>query len=408
MNNIPFSIPLINNEVKSEVIDTLENTGWLTSGPKVLQFEQEISKISECDNVVCVNSWTSGAMLVLKWFGVGDGDEVIIPAYTYSATALAVLNIGAIPIMVDVGDDFNIDTNLIKQKINHRTKAIIPVDLGGLPCDYQKIMQILCEPEIRNIFIPQNERQSKLGRILLLSDSAHSIGSIYNGKPTPKSNDISVYSFHSVKNITTGEGGGITLNLPAPFDNNEEYRFLKSFSLNGQTKSAFEKNQPGNWRYDIIDQGLKANMPDICAAIGLAQIKSYKDLLLPERKKIFNLYNKFFNSCEWAILPLGENEIKESSYHLYLLRIKNFTEKQRDKAIFEISSLGIGVNVHYIPMASLTLFKNLGYELKEYPNTKNLYVNVISLPIYNGLTSENISHISKSIIKIIEKIKNDK
>lgn len=400
--NIPFSLPLINQNVFNEVFDTLKNTGWLTSGPKVKEFEHELSKISNCKNTVCVNSWTSGAMLILKWYGIGQGDEVIIPSYTYSATALAVLNIGAIPIMIDVANDFNIDTTLIKQKINNKTKAIMPVDLGGLPCDYHEIMQIICEPEVRNIFNPQNERQYKLGRILLLSDSAHSIGSIYKGKPTPQSTDFSIYSFHSVKNITTGEGGAITLNLPAPFNNDEEYKFLKSFSLNGQTKSAFEKNQPGNWRYDIIDQGLKANMPDICAAIGLAQIKDYSDLLLPERKKIFNLYNKCFSGHKWAITPLGENEIKESSYHLYLLRIDDFSEIQRDKAIIEISSLGIGVNVHYVPMATLTLFKNLGYNINDYPNTINLYKNVISLPIYNGLKPEDVKFISKAIIKIIE------
>lgn len=257
---IPFSLPLIDQTVVDEMLDTLNNTGWLTSGPKVIELENEIKNLTNSKTVVCVNSWTSGAMLMLRWFGVGIGDEVIIPSYTYSATALACLNIGATPVMVDVKDDFTIAPDKIKEAISTKTKAIIPVDIGGWPCDYESIFELINVPEVNNLFNPQHKNQKRLGRILVLADAAHSIGAYYKDKPVGAVADVTVFSFHSVKNITTGEGGAICLNLPQPFNHQEEYRFLKAISLNGQTKSAFEKNQVGGWRYDIIEQGLKANM----------------------------------------------------------------------------------------------------------------------------------------------------
>ena len=283
--NIKFSLPHIDKSVIKEVNSTLTETGWLTSGPKVLEFESELSKYTECKNIIAVSSWTLGAMLTLKRFGIGTGDEVIIPSYTYSATALCVYNIGAMPVMVDVEDDFNISIDKIRKNITKKTKAIIAVDVGGWPANYNKIYEIICSEEIKKRYNPRNSIQSKLGRILLISDAAHSIGSSVNGINAGMLSDITIFSFHSVKNITTGEGGAICLNLPKPFDNKEEKVYLKCLSLHGQNKSAFEKNQVGSWKYDIIDQGLKCNMPDICAAIGLAQIKIYKTNLLPERKK---------------------------------------------------------------------------------------------------------------------------
>jgi len=402
--NIPFSLPHIDDDVINEMNDTLRNSGWLTSGPKVLALEEELKKITTADKVLCVNSWTSGAMLMLRWFGVTYGDEIIIPSYTYSATALACLNIGAIPIMVEVSDDFTIEPSKIKAAITSRTKAIMPVDMGGWPCDYDGIYEVLNDIDVKNIFKPNSDRQKKLGRILVLADAAHSIGATYKGKAIGKVADITVFSLHSVKNITTGEGGAICLNLPNTFDQDIEYKFLKAFSLNGQTKSAFEKNQPGAWKYDIIDQGLKVNMPDLCASVGLAQIRKYQTLLLPERKKIFRFYDSEFGKYEWAILPNGESESRTSSFHLYLLRIKNITENQRDELIQNIGFKGVSVNVHYIPMPMLTLFKKLGYKISDYPNTYNLYANEISIPIYNGLTSEQLVYITSTVIQVYNEL----
>ena len=335
---------------------------------------------------------------MLRWFGVGYGDEVIVPSYTYCATALACLNIGAKPVMVDVLNDFTIDPSKIKKAVTSRTKAILPVDIGGWPCDYDQIYAVLNDPQIKNLFHAQSPKQAKLGRILVLADAAHSVGAFYKGKPIGTAADVSIFSLHSVKNITTGEGGAICLNLPAPFSHPEEYKFLKALSINGQTKSAFEKNQAGGWRYDIIAQGLKVNMPDICASVGLAQIRKYKSTLLPERKEIFHFYNQNFSKYDWAILPPAETEERTSSFHLYLLRFKGITEVQRDEMIQQISAKGVGVNVHYIPMPMFTLFKNLGYRMEDYPNTFKLYANEISLPLYNGLTKEQLVFIVKSII----------
>ncbi len=403
--NIPFSLPVIDSDVINEMNDTLTNTGWLTSGPKVIELEKEFCKLTTANEVVCVNSWVSGAMLMLRWLGVEAGDEVIVPAYTYCATALACLNIGAKPIMVDVTDDFTIDTSKILAAITDKTKAIIPVDIGGWPCDYDAIYEILESKEVAELFLAKNINQKKLGRPLLLADAAHSVGASYKNKPIGVVADVTIFSLHSVKNITTGEGGAICLNLPDQFSTADEYKFLKALSINGQTKSAFEKNQAGGWRYDIIAQGLKVNMPDICASIGLAQIRKYKSTLLPERKEIFHFYDQVFSKNDWAILPFSKDESRESSYHLYLLRIKDITEEQRDAMIQQISLQGVGVNVHYIPMPMLTLFKNLGYKIEDYPNTYKLYANEISLPIYNGLTEDKLEIVVNSVIAAYESLK---
>ncbi len=398
---IPFSLPLIDADVIAEVNDTLTNTGWLTTGPKVRLLEAEISKLSGTP-VLCVNSWTSGAMLMLRWFGIGPGDEVIIPAYTYSATALCAMNIGATVVMVDVLDDFTINAENIRAAITPRTKAILPVDIGGWPADYDAIHAVLDAPEVRALFSPATARQEKLGRILVVSDAAHSIGSTYKGRPNGQWADATVFSLHSVKNVTTGEGGAICLNLPAPFDNDEEYLFLRAFSLNGQNKSAFEKNQTGSWRYDIVDQGLKVNMPDIGAAIGLAQMRKYPTELLPDRKRMFELYQTAFAENDWAILPHYKSDERESSCHLYLLRIAGADEARRDAIIDLISARGIGVNVHYIPMAMLTLFKSRGYQMADYPKTYELYSNEITLPLYNGLSDEHIAEVIAAVRDAVE------
>lgn len=405
MMKIPFSLPVIDEEVIAEMQDTLTHTGWLTTGPKARALEEEIKQFTGGEAVLCVNSWTSGAMLMLRWLGVGPGDEVVIPAYTYSATALCAMNMGAKVVMVDVKDDFTIDPAKIKAVINEHTKVVLPVDIGGYPCDYDAIQAVLEDPAVKALYRPESERQQQLGRIMLLADAAHSLGAFYKGKESGTIADVTVFSLHSVKNITTGEGGAIVLNLPQPFDNQQELTFLRALALNGQNKSAFEKNQPGAWRYDIIDQGLKVNMPDLCATVGLAQMRRYRSVFLPERKKIFEFYVKAFSKYDWAIIPPYHNGLTESSYHLFLLRIKGFDEAQRDRMIQYISEKGIGVNVHYIPMAMLTLFKNRGYRMADYPNTYRLYANEISLPVYNHLTEEQLYVIVNTVVESFEAVK---
>lgn len=399
--SIRFSLPLIDADVIAEVNDTLTNTGWLTTGPKVRLLEDEISKITRTP-VLCVNSWTSGAMLMLRWLGIGPGDEVIIPAYTYSATALCAMNLGATVVMVDVSDDVTIDPEKIRAAVTERTKAVIPVDIAGWPADYDAIHAVLDEPEVRARFVPSTERQEKLGRVFVVTDAAHSIGAVYKGEPAGQLADATVFSLHSVKNITTGEGGAIALNLPAPFDNDEEYLSLRALALNGQTKSAYEKNQPGAWRYDIIDQGLKVNLPDIGAAIGLAQIRKYESTLLPDRKRMFARYQDGFAGYDWALRPIEKNAERESSCHLYMLRISGADESRRDSIIESIARRGVGVNVHYIPMPMLTLFKTRGYRIEDYPATYALYANEITLPLYNGLTDDQIDEVIQAVIDSVE------
>jgi dTDP-4-amino-4,6-dideoxygalactose transaminase len=396
--NIPFSPPYIDQDIINEVVSSLES-GWITTGPKVKALEEEVCKLTQVSNALCVNSWTSGAMLMLKWFGVQAGDEVIIPAYTYSATALAVLHCGATPVMVDVNDDFTMDVEKIREKITSNTKVIMPVDIAGWPCDYKSINQLVNEDAIKSVFIASQPNQTKLGRILVIADAAHSIGAKVDGIETGKLTDITIFSLHAVKNVTTAEGGVICINLPIPFDNAEVYAYLRLMTLNGQTKDAFTKSKAGGWRYDIVDLGMKINMPDVLAAIGLAQIRKYDVQLLQERKRIFNQYSKAFSEFEWAKLPPQDNEHVQSSYHLYALRIQNISEAQRDQMINSIAKEGVAVNVHFIPMPMLTLFKNLGYDIKDYPSTYKNFACEISLPIYPQLNTEQVNYIVQSVVK---------
>lgn len=400
---IPFSPPFIDNEVVNEVLDSL-NSGWITSGPKVKLLEQEVSKIANVPRTLCVNSWTSGAILVLKWFGIKEGDEVIVPAYTYSATALAVLHCGATPVMIDVTNDFTIDVSAIEKAITSKTKVIIPVDIGGWPCDYNAINNLVNKESVKNQFVSNSDKQTSLGRILVISDAAHSIGAFYKGMPAGKLTDLTIFSFHAVKNITTAEGGAICLNLPNSFDNEEEYKLMKLYALNGQNKDAFTKSQAGGWKYDILFAGLKLNMPDICAAIGLAQIRKYNSLLLKERERIARSYHKFFSKYKEFELPPLEDENRKSCFHLYALRIKNCTEEQRDLIIEEITQKGVAVNVHFIPMPMLTVFKNLGYKIEDYLVAYDNYSREISLPIYPQLTKEQVEYICLVVFTSYKKV----
>jgi dTDP-4-amino-4,6-dideoxygalactose transaminase len=401
---IPFSPPYIDQDIINEIVDTLES-GWITTGPKVKALEEETCKLTGVSQALCVNSWTSGAMLILKWFGIKEGDEVIIPAYTYSATALAVLHCGATPVMVDVNEDFTINPNKIKEAITSKTKVIMPVDIAGLPCDYDEINKIVNDKEIIAQFNPESINQERLGRILVLSDAAHSVGAFYNNKACGTLADITIFSFHAVKNITTSEGGVICINLPAPFDNEEEYKMMRLWTLNGQTKDAFTKSKAGGWKYDILFAGLKVNMPDLCAALGLAQIRKYTAEILKERKRVAERYHAFFSQKSWAQLPIIEDEKRKSCYHLYALRINNFSEEQRDAMMELIAADEVSVNVHFIPMPMLTLFKNLGYKIENYPVAYDNFSREISLPIYPQLTDEQVDFICNSIEKAYEKVK---
>lgn len=401
--NIPFSPPYINDDVIAEVVDSLKS-GWITTGPKVKALEAEIQQFCKAKEVLCVNSWTSGAIMMLKWLGVQAGDEVIIPAYTYSATALAVIHAGAKPIMVDVGEDFNISIKAIKEAITSKTKAILPVDFAGFPCDYEEIMALVTLREIQSLFVPTSGVQEKLGRILVINDAAHSLGAFYkNNIRTGSETDIAIFSLHAVKNVTTAEGGAICLNLPAPFDNNELYTTLRQMSLNCQTKDAFSKSKAGGWRYDIVGLGMKINMADVNAAIGLAQMRQYPDLL-SERKRVFNLYNEAFSNLSWPILPPSDSNEKETSYHLYALRINEITEVQRDAIIDEISKKGVAVNVHFIPLPMLSYFKEQGYDIQMFPQSYKNYSCEISLPIYPQLTNDQVSYIIDTVINAYETI----
>ena len=393
---IPFSPPYIDETVINEVVDSLRS-GWITSGPKVKALELEIKTFSGANEVLCVNSWTSGAIMMLRWLGVTTEDEVIVPAYTYSATALAVLHAGAKPVMVDSGADFNISVEAIRKAITPRTKAIIPVDIAGFPCDYDRIMALVTEPEIQRSFQATSTIQEKLGRILVMNDAAHSLGAYYSkNQRTGCETDVAIFSLHAVKNVTTAEGGAICLNLPEPFDNEELYNELRMTSLNCQTKDAFSKSKAGGWRYDITGFGMKINMADVNAAIGLAQIREYPKLL-QERKRVFNTYSEAFSQCEWAVTPPSVQGERETSYHIYALRIKGFTEEQRDRMIDEIAKSEVAVNVHFIPMPMLSFFKSMGYDIQNYPQAYENFKCEISLSIYPQVDREKLNFIIETV-----------
>lgn len=404
---ISFAPPYIDDSVINEVVDSLKS-GWITTGPKVKALEEEIKNFSGAKEVLCVNSWTSGAIMILKWLGVKGGDEVIVPAYTYSATALAVIHAGAKPVMVDCGEDFNISTEAIRKAITNKTKAIIPVDIAGFPCDYDAIMSIVSSPESKGNFNAESPIQEKLGRILVMNDAAHSLGAFYRpGMRTGCETDVAIFSLHAVKNVTTAEGGAICLNLPSGFDNSALYKELRQMTLNCQTKDAFSKSKAGGWRYDIVGLGMKINMADVNAAIGLAQMREYP-ILLKERKRVFKKYDSNFSKYSWAVPPPSNKNGKESSYHIYALRIKDITEGQRDEIIEEIAASEVSVNVHFIPMPMLTFFKNLGYQIEDYPQAYQNFSCEISLPIYPQLSDEEVDFVIDTVVKSYEKITSKK
>ncbi|MDB4601053.1 DegT/DnrJ/EryC1/StrS family aminotransferase [Flavobacteriaceae bacterium] len=401
--NIPFSPPRIDDEIISEVTDALKS-GWITTGPKTKLFEKKIAEYCGVNNVLAVNSWTSGAELLLYWYGVKEGDEVIVPVYTYCASANIVIHRGAKVIMVDVTSDFGIDISKIEKHINSRTKAIIPVDVGGLPIDYSVLNMLLRKQNVKKLFVPESENQHKLGRILVLSDAAHSFGAVYNNKKVGSHADFTVFSFHAVKNLTTAEGGAICINLPKPFKNGETYKQLNALSLHGQSKDALAKTVKGNWEYDVMDAGFKCNMTDILASIGLVELRRYENETLPKRKAIFEKYTKELSVFDFLITPLFKDDNRESSYHLYLLRIKDCSLEQRNSIIQEIFNQDVSVNVHYKPLPLLSYYKSLKYNIDDYPKAKKLWETEISLPVYYDLTEEQVSRVIKVVVESVVKI----
>lgn len=401
---IPFSPPHITEAIIDEVVDALRS-GWITTGPKTKKLESELAAYVSADKVLCVNSATAGLELMLRWFGVKEGDEVILPAYTYSATANVVIHCGAVPVLADVNPgDFNISLEGIRAAITTKTKVIMPVDIGGFPCDYAAINQLVGEPSIRQLFSPAGKEQVMLGRIMVLSDAAHSIGASCQGIRTGTMADATVFSFHAVKNLTTAEGGAVCLNLPDPFDNAQIYQQLNTKSLHGQNKDALAKMQKGNWEYDIVEAGMKCNMPDVLAAIGLAALHDYESSHLPKRKQLARLYDEALAKYSWAELPLHVTGNKTSSFHLYMLRIRNIDEAKRNTIIQEIFDRDVAVNVHFKPLPLLTYYKNLGYKMEDYPVAYDNYAREISLPLYVDLGEEQVNTVVLAVADAVRKV----
>lgn len=393
---VPFSPPKINQEIIDEVVNVLKS-GWITTGPRTKKFESMLADYCHVDKVLCVNSASAGLELMLRWFGVKEGDEVIVPAYTYCATANVVVHCGATPIMVDVNPDFLINVENIRKAITSKTKVIIPVDIGGYPCDYEQINNLVQEDVIRKQFIPKSEEQKLLGRILVLSDSAHSFGATYQSKKAGALTDLSVFSFHAVKNLTTAEGGAICFNLPPQFSSEEIYKTLCTKSLHGQSKDALAKTQIGNWRYDVVETGYKCNMSDIHAALGIVELEHYDGETIPKRKYVFERYKNAFSNDERFQIPEYQIDQKCTSFHVFLLRINNITEKQRDDVMQQIFAKDVAVNVHFIPLPMLTAYKNLGYNIENYPVSYDNFSREISLPVFYDITDEQIDAVIDAV-----------
>lgn len=400
---IPFSPPRIDEITIEAVIDTLKS-GWITTGPKTKKFEKEITTYCGNKTTVAVNSWTMGMQVLLHWWGIGEGDEVIIPAYTYCASANVIIHSGATPVMVDINsEDFNLNVDKVRAAITPRTKAIIAVDIAGFPADYDLLMRLINEVEIKNQFEASNALQESLGRIILLADAAHSFGASMNGKRAAVYSDIATYSFHAVKNLTTAEGGALCFNLPDSFDHDVIYTEMSAKILHGQNKDALAKTQKGNWKYDVDEPGFKCNMTDIQAAIGLVELNRYQESL-DRREEIFELYESGFASENWAIIPLYKTANKTTSYHLFQLRVNGANEVQRDAIIQEIFNHDVSVNVHFQPLPLLTAYKKRGYKMSDYPEAYSKYANEISLPVYFDLTNEQVRTVIESVRASVVKV----
>lgn len=389
MQEIKFSPPDITQKEIDEVIDTLKS-GWITTGPKTKLFEKKIAEFCGTSKAVCLNSATAALETTLRILGIGNGDEVIAPAYTYTASVSVIEHVGAKIILVDCDkNSYEMDYSKIEEKINKNTKAIIAVDLAGKIANYDKLYEIANKK--KSEFVPKNEIQQKMGRIAILADGAHSFGAEQNGKKSGNIADFTSFSFHAVKNLTTAEGGAVTWKNIEGIDNEDLYRRYMLLSLHGQSKDALAKTQKGSWEYDIEIPGYKCNMTDIMASIGLAQFERYPDLLR-RRKEIIEMYNNGLKDCNVEFLEHYTDNSK-SSGHLYLVRILGKDEEYRNNLIKKLADVGIPTNVHYKPLPMMTAYKNMGFDIKDFPNSYDMYKNEITLPLHTLLTNEQVEYI---------------
>ena len=396
--NISFSPPDMGESEINEVIDALKS-GWITTGPKVKEFERKIAGYCHTSKAVCLNSATACMEMTLRLLGVGPGDEVITSAYTYTASCSVICHVGATPVLVDVSkDSFEMDYQQLADKITDKTKVIIPVDLAGIMCDYDEIFNVV--ESKKNLFVPSNDIQKLFGRIIVMADAAHAFGASRKGKMCGEVADFTSFSFHAVKNLTTAEGGAVVWKDIESIDNEWIYKQYQLLSLHGQTKDALNKTKLGAWEYDIMSPSYKCNMTDIMGGIGLAQLERYPQLLT-RRKEIIKKYDE-------ALIPLGievldhYSDTHQSSGHLYITRIPNITLEQRNMIIEKMAEKGIACNVHYKPLPMLTAYKNLDFDIKDYPNAYNLFVNEVTLPLHTNLTNEDVEYIINSFKEVLK------
>lgn len=400
---IPFSPPDLTDAEIEEVASAIKS-GWITTGPKTKELEREVAALCHTNKAVCLSSQTSCAEMALRLLGIGEGDEVIVPAYTYTASAEIVCHVGARLIFIDSQpDSLEMDYDAVEKAITDKTKAIIPVDIGGVPCDYDRIFSIV--EKKKELFTPSNDIQSKFGRIIVCADTAHAFGSTWHGKPIGSVADFSAFSFHAVKNFTTAEGGALTWKPREDLNDEEIYNQVQLYSLHGQSKDALSKNQLGAWEYDILGPWYKCNMTDIHAAIGLAQMERYP-AFLKRRREIIEKYDRAFKPLGVHTLPHFTDE-HISSGHLYLTRIfkKNgepVSDGERREIIIKLAERGITTNVHYKPLPMMTGYKKLGFDIKDYPNAYAHYANEISLPLFSRLTDEEVDYIIDNYTDVIK------
>lgn len=396
--NIPFSPPDMSEEEIKQVIDTIQS-GWITTGPKTKEFEKEIAEYCHTEKAVCLNSATACLEMTLHLLGIGPGDEVITSAYTYTASCSPILHVGATPVLVDVAEDsFEMDYDKLKDAITEKTKAIVPVDIAGIMCDYDKIYNAIDEK--KELFHANNELQKAFNRIIVIADAAHAFGAQQYGKMCGEVADFTTFSFHAVKNLTTAEGGAVTWKNHEGLDNETIYKEFQILSLHGQTKDALNKMKLGSWEYDILSPAYKCNMTDVVAGIGLAQFARYEDMV-ERRHVLIKRYDEAFKDLPVQVLN-HKDEQHRSSGHLYLLRVNGITHEQRCEIIEKMAEAGIACNVHYKPLPLLTAYKNLGFDIKGYPNAYQQYVNEITLPLRSNLTDEEQKYIVNNFKEILE------
>ena len=395
---IPFSPPDITEAEVEQVAEALRS-GWITTGPKTKELERQVADLCGVNRAVCLSSQTACAETTLRVLGVGEGDEVIVPAYTYTASASVVYHVGAKIVLVDVQEDsLEMDYDKLAEAITEKTKVIIPVDLGGVPCDYDKIFSIV--EAKKSLFHPANKLQEAIGRVIVMTDAAHAFGATWHGKPVGSIADFSNFSFHAVKNFTTAEGGAATWRDIEGIDNEEIYHQYQLLSLHGQSKDALAKTQLGAWEYDIVGPWYKCNMTDVVAGIGLAQMKRYAGLL-ERRKEIIGKYDAAFKPLGIEVLNHYTEE-HQSSGHLYITRIPGITLEQRHEIIVKMAEQGVACNVHYKPLPMMTAYKNLGFDIKDYPNAYKRFENEITLPLHTKLTDEEVEYVIGKYSEIVK------